>query len=136
MKRRVVRIKSRSTAKYIIDFDGTYMIKRVLILTRGNKTIWSLIKTYINRLDVNEEFTRKDLFNIVYHKKCGKLLRRYESSLDQYRRSLTLVGCLEHVGYAKYKKLKNIPKGLSTSKLKKHAYSNSWKQWFIQLEDL
>jgi len=109
---------------------------RYEIRTHDNKTIWSLLKNYINNLKVNEEFNRKDLLSCVYVHPLENILCGCQTSVDQYRRYITINGFLSHTGHATYKKLKNIPENASIHKLKKHAYDRSWRSWYIKPEDL
>ncbi len=95
-----------------------------------------LFKEYVNKLDINETFTRLELFKSIYVKEVAIATIRYQSTIDQYRRWVSMGGCLKIIGYGKYKKLKNIPEYLSISKLRKHVYCNNWKSWYIQIENL
>ncbi len=106
------------------------------IHTKGDKSIWFLLKKYINNLKVNEEFTRTDLLSCVYIDEIISGMKACQTTVDQYRRYITINGFLSHIGYAKYKKLKNIPENVSIYKLKIHVYDKSWKSWYIKPEDL
>jgi len=114
--------------------DNVYQQFR--IHTKGDKPIWSLLKTYINNLKVGEEFNRNDLLSCVYVNEIVRFMLGCQTTVDQYRRFIIITGFLSHTGYAKYKKLKNIPENASIHKLKKHAYDRSWKSWYIKPEDL
>ena len=71
------------------------------------------LKNYINSIKNNGFISRKDLINNV------------SNSIDSYRRCLTLLGYLQDTEkQGVYKKIKNIPYSLTSSKLK-FAYKNN-----------
>jgi len=110
----------------------------IRIETIDNKSIWSLLKNYINNFNINETFTRQELLNSVYGNRVtnGLLNAKCMTTVDQYRRYITIVNCLKIVERGKYKKLKNIPPNLSIKKLQKHVYGSTWKTWFIPIEEI
>ena len=108
---------------------------RTEIRTIDDRPIWSLMKEYINSLDVNQIITRKNLLVAVYGN-LGIYMSRYPSTVDGYTRCIKIVNCIEKFERGKYRKLKNIPIDLSISKLKKHVSGNNWKTWFIPIEDI
>ncbi|MCF8019850.1 MAG: hypothetical protein K9L62_10625 [Vallitaleaceae bacterium] len=116
-----------------VNYAAPY--RRVNIRTIDRKTIWSLLKEYINSLEDNEQFTRKDLLYAVYVEDAAKALTRVETSVDQYRRYITILGFLDHPGRGTYKKIKDLPPFLTVSKAKRAAYDRSWRSWFMQIED-
>jgi len=108
---------------------------RVEIRTIDNKTIWSLFKSYLNKLDHGAQFNRTEMLHAVYVEDAAKALSRVETTLDQYRRYITILGFLDHPERARYEKVKDIPEFLTISKAKEAAYDKSWKSWFVRLED-
>ena len=95
-----------------------------------NRPIWDLCKEYINGLKSNERFTRTDFLCNIYREKPYK-----ENAADKYRRALTILGILEHVNTGVYMKKHNIPKHATVTQLTNAAYDDSWKTWFIPLEN-
>jgi len=78
-------------------------------------SIFSDLKDYINSIPIGETIYRKDLFDVDGLK---------SSSVDQYRRRLSLMGFISTGdGNGKYKKLKHIPNDFKTSDLDA-AYKN------------
>lgn len=108
----------------------------LFIRTHDDKPIWTLLKSYVNNLKTGEEFNRRDLLACVYVPPLVKTLRGAQTSVDQYRRWITINGFLSRSGWGIYKKLKNIPENASIHKLRKHAYDGSWRSWYIKPEDL
>ena len=94
------------------------------------KSTWSEIKEFINSKNIGEIITRKELMN--------KFNNPPQYTIDSYRILLTssMIGVLESVGNGKYKLLRKIPENTTTTDLQKLLLEgNSWKDWFIPLED-
>jgi len=108
----------------------------IRIRSHRGESIWSLLKNYVNSLEINTIFNRNDLLSCVYIDEVVKPITACQTTVDQYRRYITKAEILEKVAWGKYKKLRNIPEHLSIHKLKNHVYGRNWKQWFILLEDL
>lgn len=108
----------------------------ILIRTHDDKPIWFLLKKYINDMKKDTIFDRVDLLNSVYRKEVVIPIRKYQTTVDQYRRYISMAGCLDHIGFAKYQKIKNIPEHLSVFKLRNHVYSGTYRSWFLKVEDL
>lgn len=115
---------------------GMYYKQAVKIRTHDDRTIWSLLKEYINGLENNFLFNRNDLLSCIYIEEVVAPITKYETTVDQYRRYLTIAKVIEKISNGKYKKLKNIPKKLTINKLKNHVSGDTWKVWFIPIEDL
>ncbi len=115
---------------------GMLHSQAIRIRTHRDESIWSLLKNYVNSLDTITIFNRNDLLSCVYVDEVVKPITTCQTTVDQYRRYLTIGKMLERVSWGKYRKLKNIPEHLSIYKLKKHVYSHDWRIWFIQIEDL
>lgn len=127
---------NRAKPKLIMDITNyPPPFKRVEIKTINNRSIWSLLKEYINNMKVGDQFTRSDLLHSIYRKDAARALSRVETSVDQYRRYLTILEILKHPGRALYEKFNDIPKNLTISTAQKLAYDKSWRSWFIKLED-
>jgi len=109
----------------------------VRIRTHRGESIWSLLKNYINKIDINTIFNRTELLSCVYvHEVVIGGITACQTTVDQYKRYLVLAEIVESAGWGKYKKLKNIPEHLSIKKLQKHVYNYDWRSWFILIEDL
>lgn len=134
LRRKPCRVNSTKKQRTSYKADGTYIY--LFIKTHDEKPIWDLLKTYLNNLKVGEEFNRTDLLKCVYVSPLEKALAAGQTTVDQYRRYITILGFLSHIGHAKYKKLKNIPEHASIHKLKIHAYDRTWRSWYIKPEDL
>lgn len=116
---------------------GMIHSQAIRINTHRGESIWSLLKNYINSLETNDIFNRHNLLSSVYtHEVVEGGIIACQTTVDQYRRYLTIGEMLERVAWGKYKKLKNIPEHLSIHKLKNHVYGRDWKTWFIPIEDL
>ncbi len=115
---------------------GMLHCQAIKINTHRGESIWSLLKNYVNSLEINTIFNRNNLLSCVYVDEVVKPITACQTTVDQYRRYLTIGKMLERVSQGEYKKLKNIPEHLSIHKLKNHVYGDSWKTWFIPIEDL
>jgi hypothetical protein len=116
---------------------GMYHEQAIRIRTHRNEPIWHLLRSYINNLDRNALFNRHDLLSCVYTIEVVEGgITACQTTVDQYRRYLTLAKVLDRVGMGEYKKIKNIPENLSVHKLKKHVYGSTWQTWFIPIEDI
>jgi hypothetical protein len=118
------------------DGPDYYKYVTVFINTHRGLSIWSLFKTYFNKLEINETFTRVDLLNAVYVPDTAIAIRQCQTTVDQYRRAVVLGLCMERVGWGVYKKIRNIPSDLTITKLRKHVYSKNWKSWFITIDEI
>lgn len=97
-----------------------------------DKSMWEAFKMFINSLPVNEEFTRKQMFEGVYDETSAKAMRRFETTVDHYRLYSCHVGYLDHIGHAKYRKLHNLPQKMTTTMLQRFARNEApWQSWFI-----
>lgn len=134
IKKRCCGVNCIKNQRIIYKKDGKYV--HLFIKTHDRKPIWDLLKAYINNLKVGAEFSRTDLLKCIYVPPLEKALAGGQTTVDMYRRYITINGFLSHTGHAKYKKLKNIPENASIHKLKKHAYDRSWRSWYIKPEDL
>ena len=99
------------------------------------ETVWSKYKTFINTLQPNQTFDRKFMFRRIYGINNGSELAKRVNTIDQYRRCSILCGVISHEGLALYKKISNIPESLSITEFTRIAYDDSWKKWFIPLEE-
>ncbi len=98
----------------------------------NGETIWENVKYFINSLKENEEFTRRQFLHTIY---TDPRVTRYETTADHYRNQLTHAGFLEWVSNGRYRKIKQIPKNLKTTTLRKFLEDTSWRTWFMTRED-
>jgi len=95
-------------------------------------TMWDRCKRYINKHKVGEIIARPDYLRYLYQ---GPPPRHstYGTGGDNYRRILSKLGILEIVGRGKYKILSHIKQEVTATQVKEIAYSNTWKEWFINI---
>lgn len=105
---------------------------KIVLLNYPDKTLWQTLKDFINNLEINEKFTRKEIIKHIYVNE----IYNSKITIDTYRNLLTNIGILKIVGVGRYVKLKDIPKSLDTKLLKKIANKKSWESWFIPIEYL
>ena len=115
---------------YLIPAEESHSFPQRVKLRNPKNTIWSSVKEFINALEPNEEFKRKEILNYIYTVNMAP----YENIVDWYRHLLTILKFLDHVGRGLYKKKCDVPIKLTTTQLREYAYGNSWKSWFIPLE--
>lgn len=82
----------------------------------NKETLWQNLVNFINSLDDATVFTRKDLMTTLD-------TPRSETTIDTYRRILTVIGYLSEDGRGQYKKNMSIPEYMTSSIAQKQAYS-------------
>jgi len=87
---------------------------------------WEYVKRKVNQRDVGKHVYRKFLVNHI---------KANEGTIDSYVYILVKIGFLVKVKPGKYQVIHHIPKKLSLSKAREIAYDQSWKKWFIPLEE-
>jgi len=75
------------------------------------KSKWDVTKDFINKLDTNFVFTKKEMRQITGVRITG--------TIGAYISYLRNEGYVNRIGDATYQKLRNIPNDLSTTKLMK-----------------
>ncbi len=108
------------------------MVWHVNCKRSNGKSIWENTKKFINSLQENEEFTRRQFLHTIY---TDPRVTRYETTADHYRNQLTHAGFIGWVSIGIYRKIENIPKDLNTTNLRKFARDKSWRTWFMTRED-
>jgi hypothetical protein len=105
--------------------------KTKLITTADNKSIWDLLKKYVNNFPMNEILSRSKMISTIYRE-----FHKYipYNTVDTYLYNLKIVNVLEALGSGKYKKLRDIPIHLTTSQLRKISNKNSWESWFMTID--
>ncbi len=129
-------MKKRITGKYI---PGKYIWhEKVVYRTRNNKSVWDLVKNFINyRANAGEKFTRKDMLKYIYHDpNVCQYMRTHNNTADNYRLLLTKVNIVKTTdARGIYTKLRNVPNRLTTTRLRKIAADKSWKSWFVPFDE-
>ncbi len=131
------RMKKRPQGQYISIFrDGRY--NKSNLQKRDDRSIWEIFQEFVNeKINVDGNFSRREMLEYVYPT-LGMDVERYMNlSPDHYRSCLTKdhIMILKLVETGLYKKLQNIPKGLTTTRLIKIARDKTWKRWFIPFDD-
>jgi hypothetical protein len=93
----------------------------------NNHSYFSEIVKYINKLENDTLITRKDLVKIFPI-----------SSIDVYRRGLTLIGVLEDFDSGIYRKMNDIPPFINSSNLRDYSkdeiLKEKMKYYYLTLE--
>ncbi len=131
-------MNKRTHGQYIPHEEALKWQKRVIIKTRTNKSVWYLVKRFINkRVEIEEKFTRKDMLTYIYpDPDVYHYMRSNNNTPDSYRHLLTQVKIVKTTDKpGVYIKLRDIPDKLTTPKLQEIAHDKSWKSWFIPLDE-
>jgi len=99
---------------------------------KSEQSTWKRLVEYINSKQENEIILRAEMRK--YITKNGK--NTTTTTLDNYRLILYRLGIIGWVTWGKYRKIKDIPTTLSSSKAREIAFDDSWKRWFTPLEML
>lgn len=130
-------MKKRPRGQYISIFrDGRY--RKSNFDKRDDRSVWEIFQEFINEeISIGENFSRHKMLNYIYPALGIEIEYYTELTPDHYRLFLTKehVGVLKQVKNGLYKKLRNIPKGLTTTRLTKIARDKTWKRWFIPFDD-
>ena len=95
-------------------------------------TLWKTLKNFINNLEINEEFIRRQVLHYIYIND----MYNHDTIIDIYNLQLVRVGILEWSPKGIYTKIKNIPKSLNTVLLKKLSNKSRWGSWLISIDML
>jgi hypothetical protein len=75
---------------------------------------WHELRNFINSKPKLQIFTRKEMVRAVHGSVNNfPYLPKYELTIDHYRRFLTVIGYISHVGRGLYMVVKPIPEGMS-----------------------
>jgi hypothetical protein len=97
---------------------------------RINDKVWEKVIKYIDKKKINEIVTRKELTSLSNNNYIKN------TTIDYYRIVLDRIGILSYESLGKYKKIRNIPEGLTTSEARKFSCMKpDWKRWFIPLDE-
>jgi hypothetical protein len=104
-----------------------------MVTTVDDRSIWDLLKEYINKFPTGDIISRSTVISYIYHQKYIKSYLNY-NTFDGYIYNLKAVQVLETISPGKYKKLRDIPIKLTTSQLRKVSNKNSWESWFMSID--
>lgn len=89
------------------------------------KNLWTLVVDFFRKKNLQDDVSRQELLDSLYGKNRLRETRRYKhlyQTVDVYRRYLTASGYLKHISNGVYKRVKEIPVGITTSEVVKEAY--------------
>jgi hypothetical protein len=95
-----------------------------------NITCWAFLSKYINSFKDGSIISRKDIIDSFHNESFI-----YTFTVDGYIRLFKKIRVLETLSRGKYKKIQDIPHGLSSTRARHLACDISWKTWFIDLKD-
>jgi len=113
--------------KHLVVING----KRHEIKTRQPKSIWLMLKEYINHLPQGTVFTRKQLLNYIYTVDVTKT----DTAADWYKGYLNKLRFITTNKPGVYIKQKHIPIKLTVEVVRKASRDDSWRTWFIPLNE-
>jgi hypothetical protein len=94
---------------------------------------WQKIKIYINNKEIGSIITRKELFYLI-HKGPAPRTSSYGTTIDNYRRCLTILGILSStIVRGVYEVQYHIKDTVSSSELKSIAYGG-YREWFNDIK--
>lgn len=101
------------------------------------KTQWKKVIDFINSLQDNEVFERKQLLMSVYkYSWKNEYYRRTYTTADNYRLLLLKTGFVKRIELGVFKKLHSVP-DIPLYKIRDYAKmftDQEWKKWFITPE--
>lgn len=91
---------------------------------------WNKLIKYINSIEIGEIITRRQLLKLIYNDPCYRG-SGYGTTVDQYRRILSMIGILDIEENGVYKVLHHIRPNALASEVKEVAYSGDvYREWF------
>ena len=97
------------------------------------KQIWKRLRHYIQKAKVGDKLKRRYILKHVYGRSGGNSMQYW--TMDVYISHLITVKVLKRMNRGNYEKLRDIPEGMNSSKLKQMATDKSWRVWFMTEED-
>ncbi len=91
---------------------------------------WSIFKNYINSRKIGSVIFRKDIMILIYGSMENSRNYCYGTTVDGYRRNLTILGVLETVDRGAYEIKAHIKESALSSEVHKLANSYDYRQWF------
>lgn len=96
-----------------------------------DKNLWTVLKEFINSININETFTRKEMLAHIYDFNFNV----HRHTTDCYRNDLCHCGFIEKTEKrGVYKKIRHIPIGMTMTQVRKIGYDKTWTEWFVPLE--
>jgi hypothetical protein len=81
-------------------------------------TAWAKVKAFINKQPIDNIILRKDLIHHVYKGPMPKKFNSsYGSTVDNYRKLLTILGILEYADRGQYRVKYHVREDLTTTQL-------------------
>lgn len=90
---------------------------------------WEALKRFINGQELETIINRRDIMKLVYDGGTPPKTSSYGTTIDNYRRCLTILGILEHVSLGRYKLHYHIRDTLTASEVRAMAYGG-YRSWF------
>ena len=100
-------------------------------MTSEQINIWRSLIELINSKNIGYIFKRSQLLSV---EDCQHRSKRFNTT-DTYKAYLQKIGFLETVSPGRYQLVKKIPPELSLGKARKLVSDNSWRTWFMSIED-
>ena len=118
----------------VLQDDGHYKMTR--IHSKKNEPIWKLFKEFFNNLNINEEFTRRQMFHACYESNVADEMKRSRTATpDAYRCYVCRLGMAKLIKPGRYRKLMNLP-DVPLAVIQKASKENKgWKEWFVPLHE-
>lgn len=97
---------------------------------KNSTPVWKLLKNYINSLEMDQQFTRKDLLDLIED-------FEYFGSMDFYRYLLTKLEYIDSIRPGLFIKKDVIPENATLALIRTFAddSEDSWIAWFVPKED-
>lgn len=130
--KRTVGVNCERKQMIMLKGDETRSPERISIRTINDRPLWHLFKDFINSLEKDQKFSRKDLLEHIYVPKAAEAIRSHETTVDHYRLYSCHIGYVDHVSTGQYIKKHPIPDNMTSTMLKRFAYNREeWRDWFI-----
>lgn len=130
-KQGTIRGNRRISVMHENGYWGVHIVK-----TRYGKSIWNLLREYINSLDIGTQFSRLDSKLKIYSTlTVAKAMVSKIGTEDNYLNYLCKVGILKKVKPGVCEKIQDVPEQLTVTKLRKLATDQNWELWFVRPKD-
>ena len=115
-----------------IQVKKTHPYDHLVAKKHGGSSIWSIIREFVNTININDTFTRKELLFYIYEENS---VDAHRHTPDCYRNDLCHCCFIEKTDKrGVYKKLRHIPENMTTSQVRTIGYDKTWTEWFVPLE--
>lgn len=95
------------------------------------KNLWASVVDFFREKNLQDKVSRQELLDSLYGENRLRETRRNRhlyQTVDVYRRYLTASGYLKHVSNGVYKRVVEIPVGITTSEVVKEAYGDNYER--------